>query len=48
LGRRSIRTVRQQVRAIEDVGEELVHGGREVLTKPLRGESSEPGERADR
>jgi MFS family permease len=44
LGRRSIRTVRQQVRAIEDVGEELVHGGREALTKPLRGQSSDADE----
>jgi hypothetical protein len=26
LGQRSLRTVRQQVKAIEDVGEELVHG----------------------
>ncbi|HTL59523.1 MAG TPA: MFS transporter [Candidatus Limnocylindrales bacterium] len=31
LGQRSLRTVRQQVKAIEAVGEELVHGGREVL-----------------
>jgi hypothetical protein len=31
LGRRSFRTVRQQVKILEDVGEELVHGGREVL-----------------
>jgi MFS family permease len=31
LGRRSLRTVRQQVRAIEDVGEEIINGGREVL-----------------
>ncbi len=33
LGRRSLRTVRQQVKALEDVGEELVHGGREVLRR---------------
>jgi MFS family permease len=31
LGQRSLRTVRQQVRALEDVGEEIVTGGREVL-----------------
>jgi len=31
LGRRSLRTVRDQVRAIEDVGEEIVDGGREAL-----------------
>lgn len=35
LGQRSLRSVRQQVKAIEDVGEELVHGGKEVLEKPL-------------
>jgi MFS family permease len=34
LGRRSLRSVRQQVKAIEDVGEEIVAGGREVLAKP--------------
>jgi MFS family permease len=33
LGRRSLRTVRQQVKALEDVGEVLVHGGREVLVR---------------
>jgi hypothetical protein len=33
LGRRSLRTVRQQVKALEDVGEVLVHGGREVLIR---------------
>jgi MFS family permease len=35
LGRRSLRSVRQQVKALEDVGEEIVQGGREALTKPL-------------
>jgi MFS-type transporter involved in bile tolerance (Atg22 family) len=34
LGRRSLRSVRQQVKAIEDVGEEIVSGGREVLGRP--------------
>jgi len=34
LARRSLRTVRQQVKAIEDVGEEIVAGGREALGKP--------------
>lgn len=34
LARRSLRTVRRQVKAIEDVGEEIVAGGREVLGKP--------------
>jgi predicted MFS family arabinose efflux permease len=33
LGKRSLRTVRQQVKALEDVGEELVTGGREVLSE---------------
>src|SRR5436190_1506076 len=33
LGQQSLRTVRQQVKALEEVGEELVHGGREVLGK---------------
>jgi hypothetical protein len=32
LGKRSLRTVRQQVRALEDVGEELVVGGRDALS----------------
>ncbi len=31
LGRRSLRSVRQQVKAIGDVGQEIVHGGREML-----------------
>jgi hypothetical protein len=34
LGKRSLRTVRQQVRALEDVGEEIVAGGREALHRP--------------
>lgn len=33
LGKRSLRTVRRQVKALEDVGEELVSGGREALTE---------------
>jgi predicted MFS family arabinose efflux permease len=33
LGKRSLRTVRQQVRSLEKVGEELVTGGRQVLTE---------------
>jgi MFS family permease len=32
LGKRSLRTVRQQVKALEEVGEELVVGGRQALT----------------
>lgn len=35
LGRRSLRSVRQQVKAIEDVGQELVEGGREILNRSL-------------
>ncbi len=35
LGRRSLRSVRQQVKAIEDVGHELVEGGREILNRSL-------------
>jgi hypothetical protein len=42
LGRRSLRTVRQQVKALEDVGEELVHGGREVLGKRRGEDKTEP------
>jgi len=34
LARRSLRTVRQQVKAIEDVGGEIVAGGKEVLGRP--------------
>jgi MFS family permease len=34
LGRRSLRTVREQVRALEDVGEQIVQGGREALRNP--------------
>ncbi len=33
LGRRSLRSVRQHVKAIEDVGDEIVTGGREVLNR---------------
>jgi hypothetical protein len=33
LGKRSLRTVRQQVRVLEKVGEELVTGGRQALTE---------------
>lgn len=36
LGQRSLRSVRQHVKAVEDVGEEIVRGGREALEKPLR------------
>ena len=35
LGRRSLRSVRQQVKAIEQVGEELVHSGRDILNRTL-------------
>jgi hypothetical protein len=34
LGRRSLRSVRQQVKAIEEVGVEILAGGREVLSAP--------------
>lgn len=34
LARRSLRSVRQQVKAIEDVGEELALGGKELLRRP--------------
>jgi MFS family permease len=34
LGRRSLRSVRQQVKAIEEVGEEILAGGRGVLSSP--------------
>ena len=40
LGQRSLRTVRRQVKALEDVGEEIVDGGREVLG---RGEQKPEG-----
>jgi MFS family permease len=36
LGRRSLRSVRQQVKALEDVGEEFVEGGKEIITTALR------------
>jgi MFS family permease len=35
LGRRSLRSVRQQVKAIEGVGEEIVHTGRDMLSRTL-------------
>jgi MFS family permease len=35
LGRRSLRSVRQQVKAIEEVGEEIVDGGREIINRSL-------------
>jgi hypothetical protein len=35
LDRRSLRSVRQQVKALEDVGGGIVQSGRDVLTKPL-------------
>ncbi len=35
LGNRSIRKVRQQVKAIEEVGEEILEGSRDTLLKPL-------------
>jgi hypothetical protein len=48
LGKRSLRTVRRQVKALEDVGEELVTGGRQVLTElaeqPRRAVRSKDGE----
>ncbi len=36
LARRSLRTVRQQVKALEGVGEQIVIGGKEVLEKQPR------------
>jgi MFS family permease len=39
LGRRSLRTMRRQVKALEAVGEEIVNGGREVLGSHHRGET---------
>jgi len=45
LGKRSLRTVRRQVKALEDVGEELVIGGREALElEGRRPKSEDPGE----
>ena len=35
LGRRSLRSVRQQVKALESVGEEIVSGSKEVIKGPL-------------
>jgi hypothetical protein len=46
LGKQSLRTVRRQVRALEDVGEELVSGGRAALTE-LEGLNPKP-ERQDK
>jgi len=43
LGRRSLRSARQQVKALEDVGEEIVHGGRAILAKPT--DPKTPGKR---
>ncbi len=34
LARKSLRSVRQQVKALEDVGEELVSGGKDILRPP--------------
>ncbi len=36
LANRSIRSVRQQVKAVEEVGEEIAKGGREVFHKSTR------------
>ncbi len=36
LGQRSLRTMRRQVRVLEEVGEELVSGGRQALTELAR------------
>jgi len=41
LGKRSLRTVRQQVKALEEVGEELVTGGREALAFETRNPKAE-------
>jgi MFS family permease len=47
LGQRSLRTVRRQVRVLEEVGEELVSGGRQALTElarnPKHGPELPPG-----
>jgi MFS family permease len=50
LGKRSLRTVRRQVKALEDVGEELVSGGRQVLTElapPLAKDSKTDRKKGD-
>jgi hypothetical protein len=36
LAQRSLRSVRQQLKALEDVGDEIVSGGRKVLRKTPR------------
>jgi len=45
LGQRSLRTVRQQVKALEDVGEVLVEGGREVLGQRRAEDSANSAQR---
>jgi MFS family permease len=48
LGKHSLRTVRQQVKVLEEVGEELVTGGREALTElEIRKPKSEGREKAE-
>jgi MFS family permease len=47
LGKRSIRTVRQQVRVLEKVGEELVIGGRQALTELGPHQKAKPDESAN-
>lgn len=42
LGQRSLRTVRRQVKAIEEVGGELVTGGRQALTELARRPTESP------
>jgi hypothetical protein len=37
LGRRSIRSVRRQVKALEDVSDEIISGGREILDRKHQG-----------
>jgi MFS family permease len=46
LGRRSLRTVRQQVKVLEEVGGEIVSGGKEVLA-PGKTEKTDGEPRAD-
>jgi hypothetical protein len=54
LGKRSLRTVRQQVKVLEEVGEELVTGGKHALSelaphaKGSRGGENDNGEAAQR
>jgi len=49
LGRRSLRSVRQQVKAIEEVGGEILAGSREVLSPPaaLRKRDENAPQKAD-